>query len=204
MKYFLTLLLLLVPRVAVPEIRLEAPEVCVVGELVVLDASESVSETLVWQISPFTPDFKVFDKQACFSSRVIGEYMVIIAGVEEGQPVLRTHMLRVGVVSPVDLSTQMEEWAKEVTSENVMEEALKFAQSFRALADADIPPEQFITATADANRRALGESLDAWKPFLDRLGAYLNTLAVDGRLLSPDDYRKTWITVADSIEECFK
>jgi hypothetical protein len=200
-----TLLILLIPSFALAEIELNAPDTCVVGELVVLDASPSLSVELVWEITPTTDDFKIFGKQACFSGREPGEYLVIIAGVEEGVPVLRTHRLVVegGAVSS-DLATRMKGWAKTVTSENVSEEALKFAQSFRALAGAKIPVEQMLEATADANRRALGESLDAWKPFLDRLGLYLDSLAVDGKLKTAEQYKETWLRLADVIEECFR
>lgn len=193
------------PTVALTEIELNAPDSCVVGELVVFDASASRSDSLKWAIKPETDDFKVFGKQACFSGRAAGEFLVIIAGVEDGQPVLRTHEIVVegGVVSS-DIARQMKEWAKSVTSEKRAEEALKFAQSFRALAGAKIPVDQMLEATADANRRALADSLESWKPFLDRLGIHLDSLSADGKLKTPDDYKQTWLSLADAIEECFK
>jgi hypothetical protein len=204
MKYLLAVLFMLLPTVALAEIELTAPDTCVVGELVLLDASASLGDSLTWEVHPSTEDFRVFGKQACFSGRAAGTFLVIIAGVEDEQPVLKTHTLTVegGIVSS-DLSSRMQEWAKLVTSENTSEEALKFAQSFRALAGAKIPVEQILEATADANRRALGESLEAWKPFLDRLGLYLDTLSVDGKLTTPADYQQTWVRLADVIEESF-
>jgi hypothetical protein len=153
MKYFLALLLLLVANIVVAQdlvssdIELTAPETCVVGELVVLDASASNSETLVWDIEPETDDFKIFGKQACFSSREGGEYLIIIAGIIGGQPILKKHILTVegSVLVSSDLTSKMKVWAKAVTSEKKTEEALKFSLEPKSQLNGSLKPQRTRT-----------------------------------------------------------
>lgn len=200
MKYLLLLLLFATPAYA--DIKLTAPDECVVGELVRLDAIESDSEVLKWEVIPSTPDFEAVGKRAFFSSRVAGDYLIIIAGSEDNKPVLYTHVIRVDGDSPVthQLDFRIKELLKKVVSHNGREEAIKLAQSFRAIAGAGIPVENIVESTARANRSALGNSLEQWKPFLDGLAEYLDTK----QLSTPEDYQKTWNQIADSIERYVK
>ncbi len=65
------------------EVNLSAPVECRVGELVVLDASESKMDSITWNIQPATTNFKIIDggKQAIFSSEKIGNYVITVAVV---------------------------------------------------------------------------------------------------------------------------
>jgi hypothetical protein len=210
MKNFIAVLLLFL---AVPsahaEIKLNAPDDCVVGELVTLDASESTCEQLKWQVLLVHSsldecmDFKSFGKVACFSSRIPSTWLILISGVaEDGSPEMITHRLVVegGIENPAvaNLESKIKTWSKLVKTDR--EAAIKLAQSFRAISNADIPAEKFLEATAKANKQALDDSLEAWMPFLDRLGTYLDEV----QLSTTADYQRVWVEIADGIERAFQ
>lgn len=207
MKY-LALLLMFLATPAYAEIKLNAPDACVVGELVSLDASESTCEKLKWQVLRVDPaldeclDFRAFEKIACFSARAESIWLVIISGVaEDGSPEMLTHKLVVGNCSgpaTANLGSKIKTWSKLVVEER--EAAAKLAQSFRAISNADIPAEKFLEATAKANKQALGSSLQAWMPFLDKLGDYLDTHPPS----TTEEYQRVWVEIADGIERAFK
>lgn len=68
----------------IAEIKLSAPENYQVGDLVVLDATESISERLQWTILPETKNFKIVGKTAYFSSSTPDRYTVIITATNSG------------------------------------------------------------------------------------------------------------------------
>jgi len=188
---FILLVLLATPCLA--EIKLKAPDTCVIGELIVFDALESDSEVLVWEIVPPTEDFKARGKEAFFSSRQDGDYLIIIAG---SGPVLLVHSIHVQGSNSLD--SRIKELLKKVVTTNGREEAIKLAQSFRGVTGTSIT--EILDATAKANRAALGDSLGNWIPFLDGLAAYLDSTNLESR----DDYIKTWNAIADAIERHVK
>lgn len=207
MKYFVALLAMFLVTPVFAEIKLDSPDSCVVGELVTLDASESTCEKLQWQVLRVDPgleeciDFKPFGKVACFSSRQPSIWLVIISGVAaDGSPEMTTHKLLVeGKSGPLlGLGSKIKTWSKLVETER--EVALKLAQSFRAISNADIPADKFLEATAKANKQALGEALEAWMPFLDRLGDYLDENSPN----TTEGYQKLWIEIANGIERAFQ
>lgn len=66
------------------KINLSAPKNYQIGELVVLDATESISKRLQWTILPKTQNFKIVGKTAYFSSSVPVRYTVIITATYNG------------------------------------------------------------------------------------------------------------------------
>jgi len=209
MKYFLaTLLMLLIVPSVQAEIKLNAPDNCVVGELVTLDASESTCEQLKWRVLLVHSsldecmDFKSFGKVACLSSRVPSTWLILISGVaEDGSPEMLTHKLTVedGIKNPAvaNLGSRINNWSKLVKTNR--EAAAKLAQSFRAISNAEIPADKFLEATAKANKQALGDSLEAWMPFLDCLGTYLD----ENPPITTQDYQRVWVEIANGIERAF-
>lgn len=181
------------------EIKLKCPEYAVVGELIRVDASESDSEKLAMKIIPETDDFEQVGKRAFLSSRTGGEYLLIIAGSENNEPVLKTHRI---YVEPVDdntaeLDSSIRKWLTQVRSDGGKDEARKLAQSFRFIAQSKHTKiTDFVEAAAASNRMVLGDSLDAWKPFLDGLGLYLDANPPS----SLAKYQETWLKIAESIE----
>lgn len=210
MRYLLAILAMFLTTPAFAEIKLDAPDSCVVGELVTLDATGSTCERLQWQILCVNSDldecvdFKPFGKEACFSARASSIWLVIISGVSvEGAPLMLTHKLVVEGNTPealvkLNLGAKISTWAKLVTSDR--DKAMRLAQSFLAISNAEIPADKFLAATAKANKQALGDSLEAWMPFLDKLGAYLD----ETQLRTTEDYQRTWVEIASGIERAFK
>jgi hypothetical protein len=185
------------PTPAVADIVLEAPETGSIGELIRLDATKSKSEELVWDIDPETSDFEAVGKRAFLSSRTPGRYLVLIAGVANGKPVLKKHEVVIEGATPTGLDSKIKSWLGQVRSENGKQEALQLASTFRALANAEIAPDKMLEATARATNQTLGDSLEAWKPFLDSLGAYLDAAEIT-------DYPATYRAIADAIEKAIK
>lgn len=200
----LLFLLLLVPSLAFGDIKLDAPDSCEVGELVHLDASASDSELIVWRVIPETTDFAVVGKRAFFSGRHVGEYLFILAGSEDDKPVLQTHIIYVEGTEPTpgpsptnDLAQHIRRWLTKVRSTNGQEEARKLAQSFRFIAGSPHTSiENFVEAASQSNTMVLGDGLEAWKPFLDGLGRYLDANP-PGNL---KEHQAVWLIIADSIE----
>lgn len=176
------------------QLNLEAPNECEVGELVRLNASGS--DIIVWEIVPETGDFEAVGKRAFFSSRVGGEYLIIIAGCIDKQPMLKTHSIRVNgeIQSDSNLDSLIKTLLGRVQTQNKREEAIQLAQSFRVIGQTELSADKIIEATANVNRNALKDSLDAWKPFLDGIGAYLDAQETY-------DYRIVWPQIANSIEK---
>lgn len=69
------------------EAVLDAPRECVIGELVIFDASENQIDDIVWKIYPPTPNFKIIDdgKKAIFSSGRPGNYTITVAIANNGE-----------------------------------------------------------------------------------------------------------------------
>lgn len=221
MKYFAILLALIATPLGAAGITsealvLQAPDVCEIGELVTLDASASASPEVTWKVVRVDAtleecmDFKAFGKVACFSAREASMWLVIVSGVgPDNQPIMMTHSITVdgGVPGPgpgPSIESKIKQWSRLVESDNTREEAIKLAQSFRALAGAELPVDKVLEATALANKQALGTSLQAWMPFLDKLGTHLDELAANDGLSTRDDYQRTWNAIADGIERAFK
>lgn len=67
-----------------PEINLETPAGYGVGNLIVLDAEESIAEQLQWTILPETKNFKIVGNTAYFSSPNAIRYTVILSATNGG------------------------------------------------------------------------------------------------------------------------
>jgi transposase-like protein len=60
-------------------------------------------------------------------------------------------------------------------------------------------PSDWIKRTAEANREALGESIDAWEPLLDKIGKALRKRAEQGNLSTPEQHKEAWLEVAEGL-----
>ena len=67
-----------------PEIILATPESYSVGDLIVIDAEESIAEQLQWTILPETENFKIVGNTAYFSSPNAIRYTVILSATNGG------------------------------------------------------------------------------------------------------------------------
>jgi hypothetical protein len=180
-----------------------------VGELVRVDLRDSDLTGIDIDILPSSKDFEIIDggKRAYFSSRVGGEYLVLIAGAKEGSAALGYFRIIVKCKSAPTPATQevarlCEDWIALVEEyEGKNEHIAAVAGVFRKLADKqDVKVENMLEATAVANSAILGDSLDRWLPFFDKLGGQLDEYGKQGKIKSRDDYRQTWLAISDGIE----
>lgn len=195
------------PALGQAKVVLKAPDKAKVGQLVVLDVSDSIATSFRWELRTKTTNFLVIDggKRAVFTAEVGGEYTFVIA-VAKGDTVdVAIHTVKVTGGAPSltdDLPTRVASWCEAVQSPTKRDEAMKLAQSFSSISAIITPamtPEDIIQATKDSNRDALGENLKHWTPFLDGLGAEMTKLSAAGQLNDADSHKKVWKAIAEAL-----
>lgn len=198
-----------------PDLVLVAPETCEVGELVRLDLSQSKAIGLIWQVIPASTDFEVIDggKRAVFSSRVGGVYRFIIAGARGDVASLIHHEIIVAGGAPdtgpgpaVSIDQRIVSWSKKVAEyPGKKTHAAGMAGVFRKMAETkDIKTDQILEATALANSAVLSADLEKWVPFLDLLGVELDAMVTASTLTTPEQYRATWLLIANGLDKVSK
>lgn len=198
-----------VPAAAEAKIVLVAPRTARVGELVRLDVSESAADSFKWLLVPDSVDFLVYDAgaRAVFSARAEGEYRFIVACAKGGSVDVVTHVIRVIGPPPMPQSDSLAEWIPFWNWVEMLptEECELVASVFEGVAErkADLTDaNDWLKATAEANRQALGDRIEKWKPMLDKIGAALQKKAETGALATPEDYEKAWLEVAQGLKNC--
>jgi len=191
-----------------PGIELSAPLTCEVGELVEFSAFASNVDSLVWEIIPKTPDFRVMAKSrvAFFSARPSssGEsFRLVLAGAKGGEAFLFHQVITVKgpTVAPSKMQAAVNLWATLVPkAENRSAKLRAMAGVFRQLAESEIEVDKILDATAIANSAVLNGDLEVWIPFLDAMGTEIDRLGDAGELDTPSQYRKTWREIADALD----
>lgn len=199
-----------VPAVtAEAKIVLDAPSSVRVGELVRLDVSASEAASFKWLLVPQTPDFEVYadGRKAVFSARTEGEYVFVVAAALGDTVDVVRHVVRVIGPPPMPTTDSLAEWIPFWNWAEMLpsEQCELLAASFESIAARKTElekPEQWLKATAEANRTVLGEDLTKWKPMLDKIGAALRKMAENGALVTPDDHEKAWLEVAEGLRNC--
>lgn len=207
----------------IAKVVIDVQEVAEVGELVRFDLTKSVAQSFKWILVPDIVDFEIYDggQRAVFSARKPGDYMFIIGCGYEGTVDVAIHIVTVeGPVDPVDpvnpdnypvipqpdVNAGIDKWIPYWCSINKRpkDETEKLAGSFESVA-AQIAAgilqktDDIIKATADANRRALGDSLLEWVPVLQELQTTMKTLAGQGKLSTPDQHQALWGEIAKGL-----
>jgi hypothetical protein len=199
----------------IAHIVIKAQDTAEVGELVRFDLSDSAAQSYKWILVPESVDFETYrdGEAAVFSARKPGEYMFIVACAYNGSVDVATHIVTVGGGTPYvpdvsrpDAVAGLDQWAVYWCSMNDRpgDEAEKLADSFEAVS-AQIAAgvlqkaDEIIEATADANRKALGDSLPEWMPVLRELQAAMQEKAEQGELLTPDQHRVLWEEIAKGL-----
>ncbi len=194
-------------------INLKVPEGYKIGELVILDASASKADELIWKIIPDTSDFKVVGKTAFFSSTKPIKYTLILVARNGKDLACRIFTIpydkkvkevevevEVEVVSS-PFEKQVKSWLKDTNRRGA---ALRLAQSFRIIArtiDSGVftDVDNLILATAWANTEALSQDLEAWKPFLLDFQSYLE----NNPPTTIKDHVAIWVNLAAALEKIF-
>jgi hypothetical protein len=201
-------------------ISLAAPDKAGVGELVVLDATQSTATSFKWMIYPQTPNFLVIDggKRAIFSEGHPGVYNIYLSGANGGEVDSIVQSITVGnsptpsptpTPQPVDIGTMVKGWVTLVTDPNVKTESAALGSSFKSVA-AQIragvltTPDVIIKSTAVANNDALGNSASAWKPFFEKLQAELKSRSAAGTLTTPEQHALLWDAIGNGLLDASK
>lgn len=206
------------PQVGGAKIVINAPDKAEIGELIRFDVSASKAESFKWILVPKSVDFEVYNggRRAIFSVRKAGKYMFIVACAHEGTVDVMTHTVIVSNPGPnpndypdvprpgseAKIIKWISYWC--ALTARPQDEAIKLAESFEGVAatisaGVNTTPEDIIKATSESNRQALGESLEAWKPFLLSLQNEFKNRASVGTLVSPEQHAKMWYKVASGL-----
>jgi hypothetical protein len=211
------------PVADVAQVVVNAQELGEVGELIRFDVSESNAESFKWLLVPESVDFEVYDdgKRAVFSARKPGEYMFIVACAYKGTVDVTTHVVTIvgpdpqpdpddpdeyPVVPKPAEGASLVEWMPYWCSQakRPKDETMRLAASFESVAatisaGVNTTPQEIIAATGDANRQALGASMQAWMPVLQNLQAVLKTRAEVGTLTTADQHAEAWREIAEGL-----
>lgn len=200
------------------KVIINAPPTGAVGELIRLDVSNSTAESFRWVLVPDSVDFEVYDegRHAVFSARKPGQYMFIVACAYKGTVDVVTHVINIGnvpdpqvkypvVEKPAEgapLAMMIPYWCSQ--AKRSREETMKLAASFESIAatisaGVNTTPQAIIQATGDANRNALGDSLENWKPVLQELQKELQKLAEEGKLTTAEQHAQVWREIAAGL-----
>jgi len=190
------------------KVVLDAPTRGRVGELIRFDLTKSVADSVKWVVRPGTPDFEVYEDghRAVFSARVPGDYLFFIAVAKDGTVDTLIHTVHIEGPperpSTDDLALWIPFWAYELNLPKT--EATKLAESFEDVAGritALSTPKDIIKATGEANRAALGDSLETWKPILKKIQGTLVNRAKAGTLTTPEQHKTTWTEIAKGLHK---
>ena len=200
-----------VPNVVVSneaKIVLKAPIKARVGELVVLDVTDSNADSFKWELRTKTKNFLVIDggRRAIFTAEAGGEYVFVVACAKGGSVDVVIHAIVVtgDPADPAaDIGAKVKEWCDKVVSDTKRDDAMKLAQSFSsvsAVISDDMTPDAIVEATKKSNRVALGKNLDAWIPFFDGLGDELRALGSAGKLPDSEAHRAVWEKIGEALK----
>lgn len=200
-----------VEKPVVAKVVLKAPATATIGQLVVLDVTDSIGESFEWHVSPDTGNFLVIDngRRAVFSTPVGGDFVFTVGTALNSTVNVKIHTVRVptGPVEPtaVDMAAKVASWCAAVNSPTKRDDALKLAQSFSAvaaLADTrEMTPDEIVQATIVSNRDALSGNLQNWVPFLQSLQAELKAQSNVGKLVDSKAHADAWKSIAKGLTD---
>jgi hypothetical protein len=199
------------------EIIVEGSQKVKIGQLARLAVTKSAGKSFKWVVIPEGVDFEVYNngQNVIFSSGTPGSFTFVVACANGNEVDVKIVVIVVGegeVVNPIDppgpvvlgLAGKVAEWTKLVTSPTKKVEAAKLSASFAAV-QAEIQSgklttaEEIIAATKTANQGALGTSLAAWVPCLEKLQLEMKTQAEAGLLVTSEQHAKMWGEIAAGL-----
>lgn len=204
MRTLLLILALAAPLHADATIVLDAPTEAKVGQLVVLDASQSEADSFKWiapdNIYPVDGGSKII-----FSAMQAGTYQFTLAVAKEGTVDIVIHEITVKTPQPTDeLVSKITVWSQEVQYAAKRDDLIKLSHSFGLVAARIESGEltsvaEILSATKKANHEAIGDNLSHWTPFFNNLNVELQRLANAGKLVTPEDHATLWRRIASAL-----
>jgi hypothetical protein len=196
-------------------VKIIAPDKAKVGDLIVIDLSESIGSGFDVVVSPTPPGMMIFDDGriiVCGTGNKALTYTFMISCAVDGDSDIEIHKIeitglpRVPVGPGDEVVEKVKDWVSNVKSPSKRDDALKLAQSFASVAividqGTFSTPEELVRATATSNREALGDNLEKWTPFLDHLMAELKAMADINKLTDVEAHGTVWKEVAQGLRE---
>jgi hypothetical protein len=192
------------------KIVLKAPDKAKIGQLVILDVSESTAANFKWELQQKTGgSFLVIDngRRAVFSAEAGGDYTFVIAAANGNTVDVKIHTVKVAGGAPQpgdDIASKIAVWCEKIDYPQKRDDLLKLAQSFSsvsALISDSMSPADIVDATKKSNRDALGSNIQNWVPFLEGLQGELKSLAESGKLPDNESHRRMWRAIADGLKQ---
>lgn len=198
-----------------PKVVIDAPDKVEVGDIIVVDLSNSVGGGFDFEVIP-EPKQVYVDSNGkiiyCSTGKVATEYRFIVSCAVDGKSDVETKVVEVAGPNPEPVEpgdnfvARVTGWIELVESPSVRDDALKLSQSFSSVATL-IESGMFqaageiIEATAKSNKDALGDNLQNWIPFLDALMVELTAMDVAGKLPNIESHAKVWRDVASALSQ---
>lgn len=197
------------------EVNIKAPDRVRVGDLIIIDLSESLGAGFDYKVMPKPPGLRIFDDGrtiVCGTGDKNTEYLFIVSCALDGDSDIQTHIIKVyGASKPgpspnpgENVIGKVKDWCDSVTSPTQRDDAIRLAQSFASVAviieqDTFGSAADLIEATATSNRGALGDNLSHWTPLLDSLMKELKLMAEVGKLPDIKAHAQVWKDVASGL-----
>ena len=203
-------------------IIIEGPTNAEIGDLVVLSVEKSNGVAFKWLVSPETKNVLVIDggKRIVFSSGVEGTFTfhVATAKADTVDMVVHTVVIKANGPEPTPTPPQPEPTPEStmtkvlkalvagVDSDIKKSEVLEMARNFEtvsmAIANGTLEtPAEVVAATAELNKKSLGDNLVIWSSFREGLSDQLKTMASDGVLSDTVSHKTVWDEIAASLRE---
>jgi len=198
------------------EVNIKAPDKVNVGDVIIVDLSESLGGGFDYEVSPMPPGLMTFDNGkviVCGTGDKNTTFTFMVSCALNGDSDLQVHKIRVVGSQPQvpptpgnNLVSKVKEWAELVESDNKHDDAIKLAQSFSSVAsiidqDTFDTAQDLIRATATSNRDALNGNLPNWAPLLDGLMSELRSMQSTGLLPNVMSHAPVWRQVAQGLKE---
>ncbi|MEE9548681.1 MAG: hypothetical protein V3V68_04935 [Nitrosomonadaceae bacterium] len=185
------------------QLIVKAPETCVIGEMVTIDATASNCDTFEWLVIPETVDYRTITngQETLFTSRVPGTYVFIIAGTRDGIllplkdiTIIVEGSAPVPVVVDDTFTITVKSWLPPGADPIILE---KLAKSFERVASAGHEEvSDLVKITALSNRGILGSQLELYKPFLIAFSVHLKTNYAEATV---DKHIELWFNLANVL-----
>lgn len=186
-----------------------APGTIEIGDVAVIDVSETGADSYAYSVTPPTPCLLFEDgKKLVFGGKVPGDYVFVIAAAKGGQVSIAEHTIKVEggpgpLPGPDTFATQLKRAVSEINEPGKAEHLSALGGNFKAVASmiaagVITTPEDAIIATYNLNTEALGPARQEWT-----IVSQLIQKELEGRNL-PDmpAHMAAWREVAAILEGC--
>jgi len=214
-----------------PQVIVDAPDSVFIGDMIVIDLSDSIGNGFDLRIIPEPSVVRVFNEGRIITASTGDkpiEYLFIFSCAIADKSDVKTKVIRVEQrtppappkppkppkpptppkppVEPDSLLGRVITWCEDVQSPTARDDALKLQQSFSTLAmviesGAFSDVAQIMSATKESNADALGANKVHWDPFLDKLAEELRTMFDAGQLPTIESHSKVWTTVSKGLQQ---